>query len=204
MADVDLFIMKLDTLVESKETTYKELERDLNFGNGYFGKLKKRGTLPTVGKIDAIARFFNVSRDYFLRTESPTGSGIKIPLLGKVAAGIPIEATENIIGEEEIPGKLASTGEFFALLIKGDSMSPDIQDGDKVIVQQQSDVESGQIAIVLINGDDATCKEIKKMDNSLMLISRNPNYAPMVFTSDEVINKPVQIIGRVIEIRRTL
>ena len=83
-------------------------------------------------------------------------------------------------------------------------MSPDIQDGDKVIVRQQECVENNQIAIVLINGHDATCKEIRKMDDGLMLISRNPNYSPMVYSSTDVENLPIRIIGRVVEIRREL
>ena len=198
------FIKKLDALVEAHDLTYKELERKLGIANGYFGKLHDRGSFPTIAKIDLIANYFNVSRDFFIGTESPTGSGVKIPLLGKVAAGLPIEAAENLIGDEEIPQRLAATGDFFALLIKGDSMSPDIQDGDKIIVRQQPEVECGQIAVVLINGHDAVCKEFKKIDNGIMLISRNPNYSPMVFTSAEIDSTPVRIIGRVIEVRREL
>jgi repressor LexA len=132
------------------------------------------------------------------------GSGVKIPLLGKVAAGLPIEAAENVIGEEEIPRRLAESATYFALLIKGDSMSPYICDGDKVIVRQQSEVENGQIAIVLVNGSDAVCKEFKKTPSGVMLISKNPNYDPMVFTHDEVDTTPVRIVGRVVEIRREL
>lgn len=198
------FMQKLDNLIATRDMSYKELERKLGIANGYFGKLRNRDTLPTIAKIDMIADFFHVSRDFFIGTETPTGTGVKIPLLGRVAAGIPIEATENIIGEEEIPQKLAESGEFFALLIKGDSMSPDIQNGDKIIVRQQPEVENGQIAVVLINGHDAVCKEFKRLDNGIMLISRNPNYSPMVFTPEEIENTPVRIIGRVIEIRRTI
>lgn len=204
MNDFATFIQKLDALIDAHDLTYKELERKLGIANGYFGKLRDRGTFPTIAKIDQFAEYFHVSRDFFIGTESPSGSGVKIPLLGKVAAGIPIEAAENLIGEEEIPQKLASTGDFFALLIKGDSMSPDIQNGDKIIVRQQPEVECGQIAVVLVNGHDAVCKEYKRIDNGIMLISRNPNYAPMVFTSEEIETKPVRIIGRVIEVRREL
>lgn len=73
-----------------------------------------------------------------------------------------------------------------------------------MIVRQQEEVENGQIAIVLINGSDAVCKEFRRVSSGIMLISRNPNYEPMVFTQDEVENKPVRVIGRVVEVRREL
>lgn len=198
------FMQKMDDLIASREITYKELERKMGLANGFFGKVRKRNALPTISKIDAIAKYFNVTRDYFIATETQTGTGVKIPLLGRVAAGVPIEAAENLIGYEEISGKLAQTGEFFALLIKGESMSPYICNGDKVIVRQQEEVENGEIAIVLINGCDATCKEFRKTSSGIMLISKNPSFEPMIFTSDEVESKPIRIIGKVVEIRREL
>ena len=204
MNESHLFMEKMDALIASRDLTYKELERVLNLGNGFFGKLRKRETLPTLAKIDMIAEYFHVSRAFLLNIDMELGTGVKIPLLGRVAAGSPIEASENLIGYEEITKNMAEKGEFFALLIKGDSMSPDIQDGDKVIVQEQEDVENGQIAIVMINGDDAVCKEVKKTDSGVMLISRNPNYEPMVFTHAEIDTTPIKIIGRVVEVRRSL
>lgn len=203
-ARLESLLHKIDELRENYNISYKQLEKNVGFANGYFGKLKKRESYPTIAKVDALAEYFHVTRDYLISTEEPTGSGIKIPLLGRVAAGIPIEACENIIGYEEIPSRLANTGNFFALKIKGDSMSPFICDGDKVIVRQQSEVENNQIAIVLVNGSDATCKEIRKTSTGLMLISKNPSFEPMVFTAEEIINKPIRIIVRVIEIRREL
>lgn len=204
MNEVRDFFERMDSLIESKDISYKALERELELGNGFFGKARRRETLPTLAKIDKIAEYFGVSRAFLLNMETSGGTGIKIPLLGKVAAGIPIEASENIIGYEEITTKLAASGAFFALLIKGNSMSPDIKDGDKVIVRQQNEVENGQVAIVLINGHDAVCKEFKRTSTGVMLISRNPNFEPMIFTHDEIDETPVKVIGRVIEVRREL
>lgn len=199
----DAIYASIKKLCELKDVSIKKMERDIGLSNGYVKKVGE-GQVPSIDKLNAIANYFKVSRDFLLGEPSPSGTGINIRLLGKVAAGLPIEAAENMIGEEEIPQKLAATGEFFALLIKGDSMSPDIQDGDKIIVRQQPEVECGQIAVVLINGNDAVCKEYKRLEDGIMLISRNPNYAPMVFTDKEVNDKPVRIIGRVIEVRREL
>jgi repressor LexA len=96
---------------------------------------------------------------------------------------------------------MARTGEFFGLQIKGDSMEPKISDGDVVIVRQQNDAESGDIVIATINGDEATCKRIRKYRDGIELVSNNPCYEPMFFSNEEIENKPVRIIGRVVELR---
>lgn len=123
----------------------------------------------------------------------------KIPVIGGVAAGIPIEMIEDIVGEEEIPGYMQ--GEYFGLVIHGDSMEPRIKDGDVVIVRQQSNVDNGDTVIVTINGDDATCKKIQMYEDGLALISNNPDYPPMIFNKDEVQRKPIRILGKVVELR---
>lgn len=131
-----------------------------------------------------------------------TRSGVKINVLGRVAAGIPIEAVEDIIDQEEITEELARTGSFFGLQIKGNSMEPHICESDVVIVRQQDDAESGDTVIALINGDDAVCKRLRKYQDGIVLISNNPAYDPMYFTNQEIENKPVRIIGKVVELRR--
>ena len=166
----------------------------------------KRGiSTPKQDKLKKIADYFHVPVSYFYNdTENIQDSskkGIKIPVLGRVAAGIPIEAIEDVLDFEEITPEMASKGEHFALQIKGDSMEPKISDGDVVIVRRQSDVDSGQIAIVMVNGDDATCKKYVKHDNGISLVSMNPAYSPMFYTYEEVEKKPIIILGRVIELR---
>lgn len=124
-----------------------------------------------------------------------------INVLGRVAAGIPISAIEDIIDTEEISEKLAKTGTFFGLKINGNSMEPRICEGDVVIVRQQDDADSGDIVIALVNGDDATCKRLRKYRDGIELISLNPSYDPMFFSNDDIKNKPVKIIGKVVELR---
>lgn len=128
--------------------------------------------------------------------------GTKIPVLGEVAAGTPIFAEENYIGYEEISDELVKTGKFFGLKIKGNSMEPRIVEGDTVIVRQQDDAESGDIVIVLINGDSATCKRLMKYQDGISLISFNPTYQPMNYTNKEIEEKPICIIGKVVENRQ--
>ena len=125
----------------------------------------------------------------------------KIPVLGRVAAGIPINAITEIIDTEEISEDMAKTGDFFALQILGDSMEPKISNGDVVIVRQQDDAETGDTVIALINGDDAVCKRLRKYKEGLELISTNPSYAPLYFDEETIKNKPVKIIGKVVELR---
>ena len=128
--------------------------------------------------------------------------GVKINVLGRVAAGLPIEAVENIIDTEEISEEMAKTGDFFGLLIKGDSMTPSICNGDIVIVRQQDDAESNEVVIATINGTDAVCKRLRKYKDGIELLSNNPSYEPLNFSNEEIANKPVKILGKVVELRR--
>ena len=135
------------------------------------------------------------------KSEQPP-QGLQIPVLGTVAAGIPISAVEDILDYEEVPQSWESQGEFFGLRIKGDSMEPRMESGDVVIVKQQSDANSGDTVIVLVNGDDATCKRLQKTDNGIMLVSTNPKYPPMFYSDEDIRTKPVVILGKVVELRQ--
>ena len=155
----------------------------------------------------ALADYFHVTTDYLLKgkasNQSSSGRGVRIPVLGRVVAGIPIEAVEEILDYEEITPELAATGEFFALQVKGDSMLPTLKDGDVVIVRKQSTVDSGDIAIVLVNGNDATVKEIKESPAGITLIGHNAAiYTPQFYSNEDIKNLPVQVLGKVIEMRR--
>lgn len=155
-------------------------------------------------KIMDYAKALKISPAVIMGWESKeeTTQGFRIPVFDRVAAGIPIDAIEEVIDWEEIPEDMAKTGEFFGLRIKGDSMTPRIVEGDVVIVRQQPDAESGDIVIVRINGDTATCKRLAKHTHGISLISFNPAYPPICFTNEEIEQLPVVIIGKVIENRQ--
>ena len=166
---------------------------------------------PKQNNIYLLAKALNVSEAWLMgadvpmsRTASRIGKAVTIKVLGRVAAGIPIEAVEDVIDTEEITEEMAKTGEFFGLQIHGDSMEPQICNGDIVIVRQQEDAESGEIVIALVNGDDAVCKRLMKYTGGISLISLNPKYDPMMFSEKDIIEKPVHIIGKVVEMRRKL
>lgn len=184
-----------------------DLINDLGFSRSVVSSWCNAARLPRMSKVDILAKYLGVERSDLIEEredEESLKKGVTINVLGSVAAGIPIEAIEEIIDTEEITLKLAKTGKFFGLRIKGDSMTPNICDGDTVIVRQQEDAESGDIVIATINGDEATCKRLRKYKDGIDLISTNPAYKPFEFTKKEVREKPVRIIGKVVELRRKL
>ena len=196
--------------------TQKEICKDLGIAETTFSGWVRAVTYPRIDKIEKMANYFGIEKsdlvedktkkdnDSSLFSES-RAHGIKIPILGRVVAGIPIEAITDIEGYEEITPKMASLGEYFALKIKGHSMEPQILDNDIVICKCQSDVESGDIAIILVNGDEATCKQIKKSQEGVTLIGFNPVvYPPHFYSNKEIAELPVNVIGKVVELRRSL
>lgn len=126
---------------------------------------------------------------------------IKIPVLGTVRAGYPVEAVENILDYEEISEEMSRCGEHFALRVNGDSMEPKFSDGDVVIVRKQEDVDNGDIAIMLVNGDEATIKKVQKFEGGINLIPSNPSYNVLTYSNKEIAQLPVQCIGKVVELR---
>ena len=162
--------------------------------------------LPRMGKVQALSDYFGINKSDLIDDKSTLigktpSKGFSVNVLGRVAAGIPIEAITDIIDTEEISQDLAKTGEFFGLQIHGDSMEPRMYEGDVVIVRQQDDAESGDIVIAMVNGYDATCKRLMKYAGGISLISLNSKYDPMMFTNQEIEEKPVRIIGKVLELR---
>lgn len=138
--------------------------------------------------------------DEELKKEKQTKS-VKIPVLGKVPAGLPAEAVEDIIDYEEIPESMARGGEYFGLSIKGDSMYPRILEGDVVIVRKQSTADSGDIVIALVNGDEGTCKQLYKYKDHIELKAFNPMYKSLVYSNEDITSLPVSIVGKVVELR---
>lgn len=195
-------VEKIRQLANQRGLSLPRLEEELNLGNGTISRWKT--STPGTSKLASIADYFGVSVDYLIgRSETPSeNKGIKIPVLGSVAAGIPIEMITDIVDWEEIPQAMSKSGEYFGLRIKGDSMSPRIAEGDTVIVRKQDDAESGDIVIATINGYEATCKRLMKYQDKISLISFNPLYKPMDFTNAEVLSKPVRILGKVVENRQ--
>lgn len=208
-----MFRIKLKELRENKGLSQAAFAAEIGVGQSTVGSWENGARKPTTDTLKKIAKYFNVPISDFLDEEihkkitTPSRRpGVRIPVYGEVAAGVPILAIENFDSEnpddwEEITEDMARGGDYFALRIHGDSMEPKISNGDIVIVRLQPDVENGETAIVKVNGDSATCKKIKKTPQGLMLISTNPDYEPMFYSAQEVNELPVVIIGKVVELR---
>lgn len=201
-----MFNERLKTLRIQRKMTQSELAKKIYISQPAYSKYEVGTASPNPETLCKIADALDVSVDYLLGSDSqPARPGyIRIPVLGRVAAGIPIDAIEEVIDWEDISAEAAGDGEYFGLQIKGHSMEPKISDGDVVIVRRQPDVDSGDIAVVLVNGDDATVKRIKKSPQGVTLIPSNPAYEPMYYSNEEIESLPVQILGRVVELRAKL
>lgn len=154
--------------------------------------------------IDDLLKMLNDEQEFKLNEDADIDIlKNKIPILGTVKAGYNWLAEENITGyitdSDIIKNYEKNIGEYFALKVTGDSMLPLLSEGDLVIVHKQSDVESGQTAIILINGDEATVKKVIKTNDGIELHSMNPYYPKKKFSFDDIKNLPVEIIGRVKE-----
>lgn len=193
---------------KSAGLTQLELAKKTDLSRSYIGDIEKDRYNPSVSTLQLIATATNTPLEDLLpstKTASPTGRGVRIPVLGRVVAGIPIEAVEEILDYEEITPELAASGEFFALKIRGHSMEPRMMEGDVVIVRRQDDVESGDVAIVLVNGNEATVKRVKKQEDGIALIATNTSvYEPHYYSNKEIEELPVRILGKVVELRGKL
>lgn len=204
-----VFSKNLRKYMDLYQKSRSDICKDLGFAYTTFTSWETGVNYPRIDKIEMMADYFHIEKSDLIedKTDKPSSptKGIRIPVLGRVAAGIPIEAITDIEDWEEIPQSMAKTGEYFALKIAGKSMEPRMMDGDVVIVRRQSDVDSGDIAVVLVNGNDATVKQISKSDAGLTLIGWNPSvYTPKTYNKKECKELPVTILGKVVEIRGKL
>lgn len=163
------------------------------------GKVK-----PNQDKLSILGMALGVSEIWLMGydEEITKDNIVKIPIYGSIAAGIPISANTDVTGYVYDTEGLFDPDIHFCLEIKGDSMTPDIQDGDIVVVRIQPDANSGEIVAVMVNSDEAVCKRLRKYEDSIALISNNPLYEPMIFTAKQIEELPVRIVGKVVEMRR--
>ena len=124
--------------------------------------------------------------------------GYEIPVLGKIAAGVPIEAIQNEIGRISAPMDLLGNGEHYALEVKGDSMiNAGILEGDIVVLRRCDTANTGDIVVALVDGEEATLKRLRKRGASVALEAANPRYETRIFGPDRV-----EIQGRLVALIR--
>lgn len=209
-----MFSDRLRALRKAHDLTQVQFAKEFLVASGTIAMWETGKREPDFSTMQRLADFFDVSVDYLLgRTdEAEYSSGYndnwgesrnvrRIPIIGRVQAGIPVEAMEDFLGYEEFSGPSDSAEDFFALEVKGDSMEPKISEGDVVIVRKQSDCDNGDLAVALVGGGDATVKRIKKSTAGITLIPNNPAFEPMFFSNEEIESLPVSILGKVVELR---
>lgn len=160
------------------------------------------GRVPlTAEVISELCAFFEVTADYLLGlspapTEQRSATVVIVPLVGRVHAGLPMLAEENIVEYLPISAADAVSGESFYMEVEGDCMTGEfIPEGALVLVKRQPRVENGQIAVVRI-GDEVLLRKVKWLDSRLILIPANPKYEPLIISGGDV-----EVIGRVVEVR---
>ena len=199
----------IKALREKRGWTQAELAARLGVSDKTVSSWEIDRTEPKMGKVEALALVLGclktdiIGEDTAIKKNKPnTTTAVRIPVYGNVAAGIPLEMITDIVDWEEISAAMMNgDSEFFALRIHGDSMEPRIKDGDVVIVRKQNDAETGDVVIAAVNGDSATCKRLRKLRDGIELIPSNPSYEPFYFSNQEIIEKPVTILGKVVELR---
>jgi len=207
----------LDSLLSENRMTQKELADRMGVSASTVNDWVRGKKIPRMDKVDRICNIFGVNRERILyapdndtRRIEPSPSPapekpvtrytFRVPVLGRIAAGTPILAQQEIIDYEYIDERLNDgDSQYFCLVVEGKSMEPTIHDGDTIVVRVQSEVENGQIAVVLVDGEDATVKEVKESADGLTLIGHNVAvYRPHFYSRAEVSSLPVRIVGRVI------
>ena len=153
---------------------------------------------PRIDTMQAIERALGLEND----EKISSNKGKWINVYGEIAAGIPIEAVEDVIDQEEISLDMAEHGEYIALKVKGSSMEPRIADGDVVIIRLQETVENNEIAAVFVNGDSVTLKRVRKENDGLWLIPTNTAHPPLFYSKKDCDDLPVRILGKLVEVRQ--
>lgn len=199
----EIFSKNLQYYMSINNKDRYDLVKDLKFPYSTVTDWINGNSYPNIGRIEILANYFNIEKSDLI--EKRTLKKNRIPVLGKIPAGIPIEMIEEVIDYEEISEEmLKGDREYFGLKVSGDSMTPKYLDGDVLIVQKTNDCESGQDCIVMVNGDDGTFKRVIKNKDGIILQPLNPNYEIKFYSNDEIEKLPIKILGVVKEIRRTV
>ncbi|MGG5741303.1 LexA family protein [Bacillus cereus group sp. IBL03679] len=200
-----IFSNNLKKYLNRNGISQTDLANELNIPETTFSNWMQAKTYPRPDKIQMLADYFQITRSDLTEAEQNyTGErppiSVRIPVLGEIACGSPVLAEQNY-DEYRFEATDLPSGKLVYLKAKGDSMEPTIPNGAYVMIREQADVESGEIAAVLVNGDtEATLKRIKRQGNIIMLMPDNPAHNPMII--DE--NNPAKIIGKAIRFTQDL
>ena len=204
---------KFSELLQHKNVKAADVSRGTGIKQTVFSEWKKGKSTPKIDKLQKIADYFGVSIDYFIGKKNddkpadtltilPQNKIHMIPVFGSVAAGFGAYASSDII--EYIPLYIENDSDVedtICITVKGQSMYPKIEEGDRIVVRRQDSVDNGRIAVVMI-GDEAVVKRVECEKNKLTLISINPEYPPRVIEGKDL--EDVRIVGLVQEVMKRL
>ena len=201
LGNKQLMAKNISRLMKENNIDRKKLSNDLKVKYTTLSDWINAKTYPRIDKIELLADYFNVTKADLVEDKErqvlETLPVKKIPVVSQISAGLPIYSEENLIDYTYIATKnLSVDKELFGLKVSGDSMDKEFRDGDVVIVEKDAVVENGQIAVVQINGYNATVKRVRYEKNRIILIpeSNNPAHYPQVYSQDD----EVKIIGKVV------
>ena len=188
---------RLRQVREKNEMLQRDVANFLGISTSAYGFYETGARSMSAETAKKLAEFFNVSVDYLLGLD--TNNKRLLPVLGTVKAGYNYLAEENIIDYIEPSMTISDPANYFGLVVKGDSMAPFFDEGDYLIVHKtDGDFNTGDIGIVLINGDEATVKKLVKTETGIELQAFNPYYPAKKYTYEEMQNLPVKVIGVVV------
>ena len=201
------FASRLKELLDARGMRAVDLMNATGLSDSVISRYLSGGYAPKQKNASLIAKALNVDVNYLLtgEVEEEKPRAVKIPVLGEVVAGVPIEAIENIIDWEEIPEAMSRRGDYFCLDVKGESMIPVMFPTDRLLVRKQNTIDTGEIAIVMVGTENATCKKVMIYDNGIQLYGFNTAvYEPQFYTKKQIKDLPITIIGKVVEVRRDI
>lgn len=186
-----------DLLARAQETQ-GDLAKALGVSTSAVSAWVMGDRFPRVEAINAICEHFGIKTEELLNIKVST----RIPVLGHVHAGQTTYAIEEILDYVDIGSLKADPEEYFGLLVEGDSMLPELHDGDLVIVRKQSVLEDGDIGVFSIGDNETTIKQYQQLARHIALMPYNEDYDGLMFSLREVDELPVLILGKVVEARR--
>lgn len=205
---MDTFGDKLKQAMEKAEMNATELSEKTGISKSAISRYLSGGYIAKQRNLLKLSRALHVDPKFlFSDAVEELDANLKvyrIPIVGKVVAGTPIDAIENITDYIRVTNPAAADGSYYALHVTGASMEPEMREGDLVIVHKQDYFDSGDICIVLVNGNEATVKKVIKSDQGITLIGFNATvYPPHFYNARQVEELPVRVIGKVKQVRRS-
>ncbi len=197
---------RIRQLRKSQNLSQQELGRLIGTTSATINRYEKSLRTPKLPVLHRLAEALQTDLDFLLGSKtSPSPSlagGQWLPVNSRPPLGIPARIAEKVLSYEEISPQTARLGNYFVLQIQGQEMEPQLFDQDLLIVSTQEDCDNGDIAVVLVSNSQVSIRRIQKTAEGIILIPSNPTCPLIFYSNQEIQSLPIQILGKVIELRR--